>query len=37
LPEIGMVFQAPTLLPWRTILENVMVPVEVQKLDKKST
>lgn len=35
LPEIGMVFQAPTLLPWRTILENVMVPVEVQKLDKK--
>jgi NitT/TauT family transport system ATP-binding protein len=35
LPEIGMVFQAPTLLPWRTIQENVMVPVEVQKLDKK--
>ncbi|MSZ35409.1 MAG: ATP-binding cassette domain-containing protein, partial [Actinobacteria bacterium] len=35
LPEIGMVFQAPTLLPWRTILENVMVPVEVQKLDQK--
>ena len=30
-----MVFQAPTLLPWRTILENVMIPVEVQKLDKK--
>ena len=36
LPEIGMVFQAPTLLPWRTILENVMVPVEIQKLDKKA-
>ena len=35
LPEIGMVFQAPTLLPWRTILENVMVPVEIQKLNKK--
>ncbi|MET8047924.1 MULTISPECIES: ABC transporter ATP-binding protein [unclassified Streptosporangium] len=33
LPEVGMVFQAATLLPWRTILENVMVPVEVQKLD----
>ncbi|KAA9381540.1 ABC transporter ATP-binding protein [Microbispora amethystogenes] len=32
--EVGMVFQAPTLLPWRTILENVLVPVEVQKLDK---
>lgn len=33
--DVGMVFQAATLLPWRTILENVMVPVEVQKLDKK--
>ncbi|WP_326641698.1 ABC transporter ATP-binding protein [Streptosporangium sp. NBC_01755] len=33
LPEVGMVFQAATLLPWRTILENVMVPVEVQRLD----
>jgi len=35
LPEIGMVFQAPTLLPWRTILENVMIPVEIQKRDRK--
>lgn len=35
LKEVGMVFQAPTLLPWRTIKENIMVPVEVQKLDKK--
>jgi NitT/TauT family transport system ATP-binding protein len=34
LPEVGMVFQAATLLPWRTILENVMVPVEIQRLDK---
>ncbi|MFJ9586128.1 ABC transporter ATP-binding protein [Streptomyces acidicola] len=33
LPEVGMVFQAATLLPWRTILQNVMVPVEVRKLD----
>ena len=36
LKEVGMVFQAPTLLPWRTIKENIMIPVEVQKLDKKS-
>ncbi len=35
LKEVGMVFQAPTLLPWRTIKENIMIPVEVQKLDKK--
>ncbi|MBQ0826491.1 ABC transporter ATP-binding protein [Streptomyces tagetis] len=34
LPEIGMVFQAATLLPWRTIRQNVMVPVEVQRLDR---
>ena len=33
--DIGMVFQAATLLPWRTILENVMLPVEVQHLDRK--
>jgi NitT/TauT family transport system ATP-binding protein len=29
--EIGVVFQAPVLLPWRNVLQNVMVPVEVQK------
>ena len=34
LPEIGMVFQAATLLPWRTVRQNVMVPAEVQGLDK---
>ena len=33
LPEVGMVFQAPTLLPWRTIFDNVMVPAEIQRLD----
>lgn len=32
--DIGMVFQTPNLLPWRNIYKNVMVPVEVQKLDK---
>lgn len=35
LREVGMVFQAATLLPWRTIIENVMVPAEIQKLDRK--
>ena len=25
----GMAFQNPTLLPWRTILQNVMLPLEV--------
>jgi len=26
---IGMVFQSPVLLPWRTVLENVLLPVEI--------
>lgn len=28
IPEIGIVFQSATLLPWRTIHENVMFPCE---------
>jgi len=31
--DIGLVFQSPVLLPWRTILRNVLVPAEVLKLD----
>lgn len=33
--QIGVVFQAPVLLPWRTILKNVLAPAEIQKLDMK--
>jgi NitT/TauT family transport system ATP-binding protein len=32
--DIGIVFQDPNLLPWRTILNNVMLPAEVLKLDR---
>jgi NitT/TauT family transport system ATP-binding protein len=32
--DVGFVFQTPTLLPWRTVLRNVMVPIEVLSLDK---
>jgi NitT/TauT family transport system ATP-binding protein len=28
--EIGFVFQNPTLMPWRTVLKNVTLPLEVQ-------
>lgn len=26
---VGMAFQAPTLLPWRKIIDNVMLPLEI--------
>ena len=32
--DVGMVFQSSILLPWRTILDNVMLPAEVLGLDK---
>lgn len=32
--DIGVVFQSPVLFPWRTVLENVLVPVDVQRLDR---
>jgi ABC-type lipoprotein export system ATPase subunit len=28
-PGVGMAFQAPTLMPWRSVLANVLFPMEV--------
>jgi NitT/TauT family transport system ATP-binding protein len=32
--EIGMMFQTPVLFAWRTVLENILLPIEVFGLDK---
>ncbi len=32
--NVGIVFQSPLLLPWRSVLRNVMLPVEVKRLDR---
>src|ERR1700761_789382 len=29
-PEIGFVFQEPTLMPWRTALDNTRLPLELK-------
>lgn len=37
-PEIaGFMFQAPVLLPWRTVEANVLLPAEIHKLDIQAT
>jgi NitT/TauT family transport system ATP-binding protein len=35
--DIGVVFQSPVLFPWRTVLDNVLLPVDVQKLGRQNS
>jgi NitT/TauT family transport system ATP-binding protein len=30
-PDIGMAFQQANLMPWRTVLKNVLFPIEIRK------
>lgn len=34
--DIGLIFQSPVLLPWRSILKNVLVPAEVLGMNRAS-
>jgi len=33
--EIGIVFQSPVVLPWRSIIDNVLFPIEMLKLSRR--
>jgi NitT/TauT family transport system ATP-binding protein len=33
-PRIGMVFQQSNLMPWRTAIENITLPLELQGMDR---
>ena len=35
-PRIGMVFQQGHLMPWRTVIENITLPLEVEGMDLQS-
>jgi NitT/TauT family transport system ATP-binding protein len=33
--DVSLMFQRSALLPWRTVIDNVLLPVEILKLDRK--
>jgi NitT/TauT family transport system ATP-binding protein len=35
-PEIGIVFQTPVLLPWRTVTRNIELQLDIRRMDRAS-
>ena len=35
-PSIGMVFQQANLMPWRTVMDNIKLPLEVKQVDEQT-
>jgi NitT/TauT family transport system ATP-binding protein len=35
-PRVGLVFQESNLMPWRTVLENILLPLELADVDPQS-
>ncbi len=33
-PKVGVVFQDPNLMPWRTVIQNVLLPLELREIPK---
>ncbi|MBN1935969.1 MAG: ABC transporter ATP-binding protein [Anaerolineae bacterium] len=34
--DVGVVFQKPNLMPWRTVLRNIALPLEMQGIDRET-
>ena len=34
LPKIGLVFQQANLMPWRTVLQNILLPLEIEGVER---